>query len=305
MSAADGSRHAGRVRRLRAVGVEVVLVGLVAAYLFGLARPGTEFDPLVDGLLGTLTVVLPSLVLLDSVHGRRGGARRDQLLLAAGALCWSAGETYVVLSTWLGRELPFPSWADVGYLAFPVLVTAALVSRVRRELSGSQRGVWLDVTVGGLGTSCGLAVLLGPVIEQASGRPVETALALAYPLSDLVLVAMVVSVTAVHGLRPGAAWLWLMAGVGLFAVADVVYALRVTNEGPLHEKVTSQFGCSGSRPVASDGQPPRNGRARPTGFGRSGRRSVNGQVVPVSRCSFGWRFGVPAGGRCRRRAAVG
>ncbi len=228
MSAPDGSRRVGWGRRLRAGGVEVVLVGLVAAYLVGLVRHGPEFDPLVDGWLGILTTVLPSLVLLEAARGRTGAARREQLLLAAGALCWSAGAVYLVVSTAAGREVPFPSWADAGYLAFPVLVTAALINRVRRELAGSRRGLWLDATVGALGASCGVAVLLGPVFAQASGQPLETALALAYPLSDLVLVATIAAVTALYGLRPGASWLWLMAGVGLFAVADVVYALRVT-----------------------------------------------------------------------------
>ena len=107
---------------------------------------------------------------------------------------------------------------------------AAVAVRVRREAAGQQATVWLDSALGGLGAATGLAVLLGPVLQGASGSPLAVGVAVAYPLIDLLLVATVVGVAAACGLRPGRSWLWLMTGLLLFAAADVVYALRVVHD---------------------------------------------------------------------------
>jgi len=220
---------AARWRSVYAVLPNVVLWVLLGCYFIGLARHGEGFEPLVDGWLGSLTTGLPALVLVGMAFHRRGAERRELLLLGAGALAWSLGGVYVVMAAAQGRTLPFPSWADIGFLFFPPLVFTAVASRVRRQATDQQAPVWLDSALGGLGAATGLAVLLGPVFQGASGKPLVVAVAVAYPLTDLLLVATVVGVAAACGMRPGRSWLWLMAGLLLFAAADVVYALRVAH----------------------------------------------------------------------------
>ena len=207
----------------------LLLWGLFGCYVLGLARHGDSFEPVVDGWLGSLTTVLPALALLDMARRRGGPERRELVLLGAGALAWSLGGVYEVLAAAQGRTLPFPGWADLGFLCFPPLVFAAMVSRVRRQRSGLQGSVWLDSALGGMGAATGLAVLLGPIFSGASGGLLATGVAIAYPLTDLLLVATVVAAAAC-GLRLGHAWLWLMAGLLVFATADIVYALRVAHD---------------------------------------------------------------------------
>ena len=87
--------------------------------------------------------------------------------------------------------------------------------------------MWLDGTLGALAAAAGLAVLLAPLFSHVSGRPRATAVALAYPASDLLLVAVVVGIVALQGRSLPRHWVPLLTGLSLFAAADVVYALRV------------------------------------------------------------------------------
>ncbi len=202
---------------------------LLAAFVIGLLRHGESFEPLVDGWLGSITTLLPALVLLGASRHRPGVESRELLLLGLGTLTWSAGGVYFVTATAQQASLPFPSWGDLGFLSFPLLVFVALAVRVRRSLAGVQTTVWLDSAVGGLGAVAVLAVPLGPVLAQATdGDPWAVAVAVAYPLTDLLLAAIVVGVVVAYGLRPPQAWLWLLVGLLVYAAADMVYALRVS-----------------------------------------------------------------------------
>ena len=61
------------------------------------------------------------------------GHRRMWRLLGASALSWASGQAaWTWYETVLGREVPFPSLADVGYLAAPPLAAAA--ERILDEL---------------------------------------------------------------------------------------------------------------------------------------------------------------------------
>jgi diguanylate cyclase (GGDEF)-like protein len=49
----------------------------------------------------------------------------------------------------------------------------------------------------------------------------------AFPVADLLLVAMICGLLAVRGLRGGSMWLWLAGGLTIFCAGDVTYALRL------------------------------------------------------------------------------
>ncbi|CAN5412000.1 hypothetical protein BH10ACT10_BH10ACT10_08790 [soil metagenome] len=210
--------------------VVALLWGLLACFVVGLARHGDGFEPLVDGWLGSLTTVLPAVLLVALARTRTGPERRELLFLGLGSLAWGAGGFYFVLVSAKGATPPFPSWGDFAFLSFPPLVFASVALRVRRELRGFQASVWLDSALGALGAAAALAVVLGPLVSGATGGPVVVAVAAAYPLADLLLVATVVGVVVAHGLRPGGSWIWMLLGLLVFATADVVYALRVAHD---------------------------------------------------------------------------
>ncbi|HEY5248538.1 MAG TPA: EAL domain-containing protein, partial [Dermatophilaceae bacterium] len=161
----------------------------------------------------------------------RVGLRRPELLFASLAVTsYALGDTYWVALAALGGSVPFPSLGDVGFLGFPLLMMAALAVAVRREARGLAGSVWLDSAVGSLGAAAVLAVVLHPVLDAADSGPTSlvTVVAISYPMLDLALVATVAGIAALRDVRMGERWSLLAAGLLIYTVADVVYALQVT-----------------------------------------------------------------------------
>jgi diguanylate cyclase (GGDEF)-like protein len=111
---------------------------------------------------------------------------------------------------------------------FYPLMLAALAVVVRHNARRLTWSVWLDCAVGSLGAAAVLAVVLRPVMDSATAGPHSwaTIVSVAYPMSDMVLVAAVVGMVAVRGVRAGDHLVLLIMGLLVFAAADVVYALQ-------------------------------------------------------------------------------
>ena len=186
-------------------------------------------DSIRDGLLGNLVFVLPAVVMLA-----RGWYFPDDRgwswCLAAAVVSFLAGNLIYVFWVVQLDVPPFPSWADAGFLSlFPFVIMAILLSM--RERVGRLRGaVLLD------GLACGLAAALAasfavlPLMHTFGGGPVQVVVATTYPAGDVVIIAMVIGVLVATGGRPGSFYAYLAVGLGVFALADVVYGYRVAND---------------------------------------------------------------------------
>lgn len=208
------------------------LVAAAGAYSAGLAfRPVGDFSPLVDGCLALLSVWVPAAVGWLVV--RRSKRRRLEIVLAAGAMsCQAAGDTYYVFKSAAGEDVPLPSPADAGYTGFYVFMLATLLVVIRRRLPEMTWPVILDAVVGALGASAILAVVLDPILNAVLGGPRSLAMAFgaAYPLLDMLLVAVVIGIAATTGRSIGRGWGLLVLGLLTFAGADVGYALLELND---------------------------------------------------------------------------
>jgi signal transduction histidine kinase/CheY-like chemotaxis protein/HPt (histidine-containing phosphotransfer) domain-containing protein len=216
--------------------VAVVLMALLAAALVldavmlltGLGN-GALDDPstaVYDG-----TIVVASLLC-----GLRAYAHRsDRLAWALMALalgCWAIGELYYdwVLAPQSGT-IPIPSLSDLFWLSFypPAYASLALLGRSRLRLV--QPALWLDGLIGALGvSSVSAAVIFDTVLRHTHGHLAVVVTGLAYPVGDLVLLALLVSVAVACGqaLRSPA---WLLMGVGfaIFYVGDSAYLVETAN----------------------------------------------------------------------------
>jgi diguanylate cyclase len=205
-------------------------MGLSAVvYVGGLLLLGDAAGAVVYRWLGMLTMCLPTAVCW--LAALRVGFRRKEVLLAAAAVTsFAAGNIYYFAMVAAGGSLPFPSPGDVGYLLFYPLMLAALAVSVHHHVRGLASSVWLDSAVGSLGAAAVLAVVLSPVLASALTGSVSlaTAVAVAYPMVDLLLVAAIAGIVALQGVRMGRQWSLLVAGLVVFTAADVVYALQVT-----------------------------------------------------------------------------
>jgi signal transduction histidine kinase len=215
----------GRGRRLSG-GLLLVSALLDGWFAIALASSNGDVDPWVNIGLAQATQWVP--VVLFWVVAARFTFRRAEIVLAAAALTFSAmGDLYYSVAMGPDGYLASPSPADIGYLLFYPLMVGSLIVFSRRHIARMRWTVALDAAVASLGAAALIAALLSPVLSDAvSGTNVAAALVnIAYPLFDLVLIAAIAGIASVPAASTERRWGWLVAGLLVTAVADVVYAL--------------------------------------------------------------------------------
>jgi diguanylate cyclase len=155
--------------------------------------------------------------------------KRDRLpwlLLALAAISWAAGDQYWTIMFADADEIPLPSPADAGYVALYPLASVGLILLARSQLKRVSLSVVLDALVASLAVGAVVsAFTVSRVITGISGSPAEVITNLSYPLGDLVLIVVVVATLSMVGWPADPVWWLLVAGFGLFAVADTAYLL--------------------------------------------------------------------------------
>jgi two-component system cell cycle response regulator len=155
------------------------------------------------------------------------------VLLGLAILCWGAAEVYWTAFIEGNPSAPYPSPADVAYLAFYPLAYAGLAMLVRARAHEINWRLWMDGAIAALGTAAlGTAFVFDFVADRAAGTSLEVATTLSYPIGDIGMLAMVVGVVALTGWRPGRTWSLLLAGLAALVIADIAYTLQSTG-GPL------------------------------------------------------------------------
>jgi signal transduction histidine kinase len=226
-TAAMPSANADSAVLRRAIGALMwVVVGINVLFIVGLIATQGGNNQFVNVGLALAGQWVP-VTIFWLVVARNGFTRVPVILAAAGVTFSALGDTYYSLSVDADGYLPFPSPADIGYLLFYPLMIAAIAVLTGRRLAGAGRLVVLETVVATVGASAVLAVVLGPLIAGAmeSGTVLESAIALAYPLFDLILIAAIAGVASVPTVRVGRRWWALVTGLAIFAAADVVYAV--------------------------------------------------------------------------------
>ena len=153
--------------------------------------------------------------------------------IGAAILSWGAAEVYWTAFIEGNASAPYPSPADVGYLAFYPLAYIGLAMLVRARAHEIKWRLWMDGLIAALGTAAlGTAFVFDFVAEKATGTTLEKLTTLSYPLGDIAMLSMVVGVIALTGWRPGRTWSLLLAGLSALVIADIAYTLQST-EGAL------------------------------------------------------------------------
>ncbi len=219
-------RDLAPVRRLVAVGFALA-VGVLAAHdWLGLGGPSLDYFfgvPFYDAAVAAAGMAC--LTRAWAVPRERAA----WALIGVGILAWAVGEIYFSSAVIDNPDAPYPSWADVGYLAFYPLVLAGMVLLVRRRIAEVDRELWMDALIAGLGTAAvGTVFVVDFVAGQTIGSGIEFATTLSYPVGDIFLVAVAVAVVTLTGLRGARTWGILLAALLVMAVADIIYTLQWT-----------------------------------------------------------------------------
>ncbi|TFD32685.1 putative bifunctional diguanylate cyclase/phosphodiesterase [Cryobacterium cryoconiti] len=200
---------------------------LLIAYVLCLLAGGVEAT--VTNGLWVITELTPALVCWVAV-ARAATGRMPLVLVASAVTVFGLATTYFLLGG--AGTLPYPSFADLGYMLFYPLLLVGLVVLVHRQLRPIPRSVHVDGALGSLGAASVLAVLMAPAFETAAAGPPSLAIlvAVSYPLFDLVLVSVIIGIAAARGLNLGRRWALLGLGLVVFTVSDAVYAFRVASD---------------------------------------------------------------------------
>jgi diguanylate cyclase (GGDEF)-like protein len=219
-------------RQLRG-GLAVLLLGGTAVVaLHDWLGVGAGLDFAISEALYDAVVLGAGLACLvrASDYPREKGA---WLWLGAALLSWGLGEVYWTIFIEGNASAPYPSPADVAYLAFYPLAYVGLAMLVRARAHEIRWRLWMDGLIAALGTAAlGAAFVFDFVAEKATGTTLEKLTTLSYPLGDIAMLSMVVGVIALTGWRPGRTWSLLLAGLSALVIADIAYTLQST-EGAL------------------------------------------------------------------------
>jgi diguanylate cyclase (GGDEF)-like protein len=150
--------------------------------------------------------------------------RLPWLLLGCGLLLWTAGDLYYYFFLSGLENIPFPSLSDPFYLAFYPVSYVALALLLRARIDRFRGSLWLDGVIGALTIAAlGAAVVFEAVLDTTGGSPLVVATNLAYPLADVLLLALIVGLFAVSGWQFDRTFAFVAAGFAVFAIADSAY----------------------------------------------------------------------------------
>jgi diguanylate cyclase (GGDEF)-like protein len=227
METASPPAKPGQTRWPRAA-VGVVLFGGAAVFsLHSWLGLGTSaLGSAIEGPLYDAVVLSAGIACLLKARDA-GRERAAWLLIAAAVLAWAAAEIYWTARIEGNASAPYPSPADVGYLAFYPLAAAGLYELLRARAHELDWRLWMDGLIAALGTAAlGAALIFEFVADRTSGTTIQVATTLAYPLGDIALLALVVGIVALTRWRPGRTWSLLLAGLAAMVVADVAFTLQ-------------------------------------------------------------------------------
>jgi two-component system, cell cycle response regulator len=199
---------------------------IAAIELQVIAFPGLQLGPVLGDYSHNVIEVLAGVLCL----GGAWQARREQtawLLIGIGVLAWALGNLYYTVVLYDLESPPIPSPADVGFLLFPVLAMGGVFALVRARTRDVPTTLWIDGAIAALAvTAVSAAIVFQTAFDNVSGKPVEVATTLAYPLTDLVLIGVSVGALSATGWRLDRTWVLLAAGIATFWLADSFYLVE-------------------------------------------------------------------------------
>jgi len=174
---------------------------------------------------------------LSSVVATVTGVRRNRprkplawYLLATAELTFIAGDTsYNVLTQVMRQDNPFPSVADLFYLLTYVFIAAGVFLIIRARSSSRDLPSLIDAVI--ITTGLGLLSWVYLIVPnfQADGLDwLQRAVSVAYPVGDVMILAMLARLVAGGGLHFGSMRFLATGALGIMG-ADVLYGLIQIN----------------------------------------------------------------------------
>jgi hypothetical protein len=203
----------------------LVLSALAAGawVLWILLLPAHPWSKHISNLGLTVMPLVAAEHCARQASGLAGRLRRGWYLMAGSCATWGLGmAVWSAYESIGGRDVPFPSLADVGYLATVPLAVAALLifPTAPQRLAAQIRTVVDGLVIGASLLIVSWILALGPVVRGGGTGLVADVIGIAYPLGDVVMATIVLFAIARSRLGSplGRATLLLLCG-GLLSAA--------------------------------------------------------------------------------------
>lgn len=163
-------------------------------------------------------------------------------LVGTGVLAWAIGQTYFAsYPIWhAGADTPYPSMADIGFLLIAPLIVIALlnfsrVSELRAPIWGKVLAVLTLFVTGTFAVNYNLEGLQAQDIALL-------VTSLGYAIFDPILLTVTVLTASGFGSnRVGKAWWYVVAGIMLYYIGNLLYTALVFNETYVSGAMTDAF----------------------------------------------------------------
>ena len=207
----------GRALRASAIGLTGTCV---IAALTGLSNDSLAWT------VGVYNLLLAILCFSIWVRlARPAVSRTDIIWLSVGLTGWTVGNiTYGVYQV-VDAQMPFPSLADFGYSVMYVGMLVAVIGSLRRERQRATAAILLDASIAALGAALVLMLTLSPSTPGLD--PAALLTTAMYPITDLVVIALIVGKITLCVGPDRAMWRVVGLGILLFAIADTIYARQI------------------------------------------------------------------------------
>jgi diguanylate cyclase (GGDEF)-like protein/PAS domain S-box-containing protein len=217
----DDGRGRNAWRIYLAIGAALILVYYVAP--FPLKGNGLLFNAI--GLSSAAAMIIGARL-------HRPHTPLAWYLFAAGHLLFVTGDAFYYTYPILFRsEIPFPSFGDLFYLSvYPALI-AGLLLIIRRRNPGGDRASLIDALI----ITTGLALLawvflMEPYAQDPTLSGFEKLVSIAYPMMDVLLLAVAIRLSVDRGVRRPALGLLVGSIVSLLA-ADAILGVLTLHGG--------------------------------------------------------------------------
>jgi two-component system cell cycle response regulator len=216
-------RRSATINGPRTVGIFLASLMALYAGLVGFGLNDSGLGQLIDVPLYTALEFAAAAFCLTRPLVRPTN-RGPWLAVGLGIACFAVGDAYFSFVVAEMDPIPYPSFADAGYIALYPLVYLGLGLLLRARTLEENRSFWLDGAIAGLTIGAVAAALLFSTVIDTSGAGFWGNLTnLAYPLGDLGLMVLALATFGLTGWHVDRVWAFALAGCGVFAVTDSVY----------------------------------------------------------------------------------
>lgn len=213
---------------IAAAAAAVVSIAFVA--IVGIPIGSRRFVTAFDDIGESVAALIAAAACAWTARRSTGQFRRGWALLGASGLSWGLGQTiWTVYEVGFGIT-PFPSAADVGFLAAVPLAIFGVLSFWTAPRGTAERWrLWLDgLNIALALTFTGWALGLQQV-EQSGGSIAERAISLAYPVGDiLIATVLILGIRRATRFQHGR-MLMLLGGLAANSISDSAFAYMTTN----------------------------------------------------------------------------